>query len=144
MMFAEELFLVNGKYTQLISLGLFLQSVVGKRFFQKVTRCVPLSPPTVGRSCCLQSVLSKQTRQPRFPSSFRSGQGFRTESVIAMGRTQSGLLDSGQSSPLAPQEAVSGRLGKLLNSSSTGGVHPSISQGLVGAEVIITKPLHLS
>lgn len=103
-MFAEELFLVNGKYVQLISLGLFPQSVVGKRFFQKVTKCVPLSPPACRKVLLSQSVFSKQTSQPLSPYTFRSGQEILIKSRIIMDRTQSGLLDCGQSFPLAPEE----------------------------------------
>lgn len=102
MMFAEELFLVSGKCIQLISLGLFLQSVRGERFFQEVTKCAPLSPPDCyfSRKVLLgQSVFSKQSSQPLFPYTCRSGQEILIKSMIIMDRTQPGLLDSGQSFP---------------------------------------------
>lgn len=73
MMFAEELFLENGKYIQLFSLGLFLQSVAGKRFFQIVPKCVPLSHWLEEGPAVSVNVL--QANQPDlFPYTLRSGQ----------------------------------------------------------------------
>lgn len=139
MMFAKKLFLVNGKHVLLISLGLFVQSVVGKRLFQKVTKCVPLSQSTVGKSCCLQSVLSKQTSQPWFAYTARSGQEILIKSMIITNRAQPGLLDSGRAFPQLQRK----NLEKAAEPEQHWSCGP-ISQGPVGAELIITKPLLLS
>lgn len=63
------------------------------------------SVPTCCRKVLLsQSVFSKQTSQPLSPYTFRWGWEILIKSIIIMGRAQPGLLDHGQSFPLAPEE----------------------------------------